>query len=59
MINPGSLVLYKNQAGLVRSVSEGKLSVEMAKGEEPRRLREKDIVLIHTGRMTLHPVPLA
>lgn len=59
MINPGSLVLYKNQAGLVRSVSEGKLSVEMAKGEEPRRLREKDVVLIHPGPMASMPVPSA
>jgi exoribonuclease-2 len=48
-------VLHKNQAGIVRSISDGKLLVEISKGEEVRKLRDKDVSLVHPGPLSALP----
>ncbi len=47
MIPKNSLVLYKNRPALVTQVGE-KLMIEMEGGAE-RKVREKDVVLLHPG----------
>ena len=56
MIQTGALVLYKNQIGLVTGFSDGKYSVAFQDSTN-LRVREKDVVIIHTGPVSRFPTP--
>ena len=46
----GSLVLYKGHPALVKTEEEDRLSIEIS-GTETKRVRPKDIQLLHPGPM--------
>lgn len=50
-IPAGGLVLYKGRPACVKKPGEGRLEIET--GDGPRRVRPKDVVLIHPGPCTL------
>jgi exoribonuclease-2 len=55
---PGSLVLYKQKAAAVRSVSGDKLEISI-EGGAGKNVRPKDVTLIHKGPVAaLPPAPL-
>ena len=47
----GGLVLYKGRPACVKKPGKGRLEIET--GDGPRRVRPKDVVLIHAGPCTL------
>ncbi|MCX7027773.1 MAG: ribonuclease catalytic domain-containing protein [Spirochaetes bacterium] len=56
MIHPGSLVLFKNKPVLVTSVSEGKPVIALGESES-KKVREKDLSLLHPGPLSRMPSP--
>ncbi len=56
MISPGSLVLYMNQPARVASYLDGRLAIELESGET-KKVREKDVSLLHPGISARIPVP--
>lgn len=57
MVSPSSLVLYKRSVHRVVSFGDGKLLVENEAGEQ-KKLREKDILLLHPGPVSKIPQAL-
>ena len=56
MISPGSLVIYKNQPARVASLADGRLAIELDSGET-KKVREKDLTLLHPGISARIPAP--
>ena len=54
MFSTGSLVLFKAQLALVSAFSEGRISIELESGET-KKVREKDISLLHSGPVSRIP----
>jgi exoribonuclease-2 len=56
MINVGSLVLHKNILALVSAVEDGRISI-LLEGRELKKVRDKDLVLLHRGPCKTLPAP--
>lgn len=56
MIPTGSLVVFKDRAARVASCAEGRISLELETGET-KKVREKDVVLVHRGPLNRMPDP--
>ncbi|HWP69432.1 MAG TPA: RNB domain-containing ribonuclease, partial [Rectinemataceae bacterium] len=56
MISTGSLVVYKNQPARVASCADGKITIELESGET-KKVREKDVSLLHPGHSLRMPSP--
>lgn len=48
MIQPGFLVLYKDQLARVASIADGRIAIEIESGES-KKVREKDVQILHAG----------
>lgn len=57
MIVSGSLVLFKSALALVSAFQEGRISIELETGES-KKVREKDILLLHRGPCRSIPASL-
>lgn len=57
MIVSGSLVLFKSTLALVSAFQEGRISIELETGES-KKVREKDILLLHRGPCKSIPASL-
>lgn len=57
MIVSGSLVLFKSALALVSAFQEGRISIELETGES-KKVREKDLLLLHRGPCTKIPASL-
>ena len=57
MIQPGSLVLYKDQLARISSVAEGRVTIELETGES-KKVREKDVQMLHEGVSARIPADL-
>jgi exoribonuclease-2 len=56
MISRGALVLFKNKPAIVSSLIEGKPVVDAGDGE-PKKVREKDLIVLHSGPLASIPKP--
>jgi exoribonuclease II len=56
MIPAGSLVLFRNKPAIVASVSEGKPVIDLGDGES-KKVRDKDLSLLHPGPLNRIPTP--
>lgn len=57
MVSTGSLVIFKGQLARVASISEGRISIELDSGES-KKVREKDVSLLHPGPTSRIPLQL-
>jgi exoribonuclease-2 len=57
MIQPGFLVLYKDQIARVAAISEGRITIDIESGES-KKVREKDVQLLHAGNSPRIPQDL-
>ena len=48
MIQPGYLVLYKDQLARIASIADGRIAIELESGDS-KKVREKDIQILHEG----------
>lgn len=58
MITNGSLVLYKLQLALVSSSGDGRITIELENSEQ-KKVREKDVLVLHKGPLKTLPSQLA
>ena len=56
MISPGSLVLFRNRPAFVASLEEGRPTVDSGDGDA-RKVRDKDLFLLHPGPLNRLPSP--
>ena len=56
MISQGSLVVYKNQPARTASCADGRITIELESGET-KKVREKDVSLLHPGISARMPSP--
>ena len=57
MIQPGFLVLYKDQIARVAAIADGRITIDLESGEL-KKVREKDIQLLHAGNSPRMPADL-
>lgn len=58
MITIGSLVLYKSQLAIVSASSDGRITIE-TEAREQKKVREKDVLLLHKGPLKQLPPAMA
>ncbi|MCE1195736.1 RNB domain-containing ribonuclease [bacterium] len=57
MIQPGALVLYKDQLARISSIAEGRVAMELESGES-KKVREKDVQILYEGASARIPADL-